>query len=209
MADTLAPAPSEPRLRGNSAQYLRSRLERDGYTELLAAIDRGELSIYGAACEVGYTKRPEPLGTGSPNARKRRDWAIHRAYRESARVDAALVPETPHNGCSAPAPTTPDLAAAIAEWEEARKPAPPRETLKSREPAPAMLPEPEHTLFPSHPAIPCTRCQRPEAGAALREVLDAYVAMRRGEPPQTGNVLPGACCQRQLLRRPDIRAMIA
>jgi hypothetical protein len=206
MADDLAPSPSEPRLRGNSADYLRSRLERDGFTELLAAIDRGELSTYAAACEVGYVSRPIPSGRGSPNARKRRDWAILRAYRESARADAALVPET----SSAPAPTPPiDLAAAIAEWEEARKPpAPPRERDREREPAPVATPPvlPEHTPFPAHAAIPCTSCEHPQAAAALQEIFNVYVAACRSEPHRTGNTLPRACCQ--WLRRPDVRAMI-
>src|SRR5262249_53534474 len=124
MADEFAPSPPEPRLRGNSAAYLRSRLERDGHVELLRAIDAGALSVYGAACEVGYVTRPTPLGTGSPNARKRRDWAIARAYRGNARADAAPVPETPQNGQLVP-PI--DLEAAIREWEEAQRPPPPRE----------------------------------------------------------------------------------
>jgi hypothetical protein len=197
----------------------------------LAAIDAGALSVYGAACEVGYVTRPTPLGTGSPNARKRRDWAIARAYRGNARADASANAEPASetgkkinggrltgsaNAESVPlARTSIDLAAAIAEWEEAQRPAPPcerdvelaRELVREREPAPATLP-PE-PVFPAHPALPCTRCHRPEAAAALREVVDAYVAMRRGEPPQSGNVLPGACCQRLLLGRPDVRAMIA
>jgi hypothetical protein len=223
MVDELAPSPPEPKLRGNSAAYLRSRLERGGHIELLRAIDRGELSVFGAACEVGYVTRPIPSGNGSPNARKRREWAIARAYRESARAEGVgntdilggeKLSEPRSNGrvaCSTP----PDLGAILREWEEAQRPAPPRERdlelerelAREREPAPAALP-PE-PVFPAHPALPCTRCQRPEAAAALREVVDAYVAMRRGEPSQHGNVLPGACCQRRLLGRLDVRAMVA
>jgi hypothetical protein len=81
-----------------------------------------------------------------------------------------------------------------------------RELLRKREPAPAVLPEPVY--FPPHPALPCSSCSRPEAAAAMREVLTSYVAGRRGEP-QDGNVFPPACCRRQLSRRPDVRAMIA
>jgi hypothetical protein len=209
MADDLAPFPPEPRLRGNSAAYLRSRLERDGYIELLAAVDRGELSTFAAGVEAGYTKRPEPLGTGSQNARRRRDWTIAKAYRVSARADAAPGQEAPRNGRSAPTPPI-DLAAALAEWEQAQKP-----PVCDREPEPEVRvqlslnpPEPERTPFPAHPAIPCTNCERPEAAAALREILNVYVAATRGEPHVTGSTLPRACCQRQL-RHPDVRAMIA
>jgi hypothetical protein len=107
------------------------RLERDGHHELLAAIDAKMLTVYAAACAVGYVTRPEPLGTGSPNARKRIDWTIHQAYRESERADAAPEPEpvqeavqeTPPNGRSTS--TMPDLVAALAEVAEMhRAPAP-------------------------------------------------------------------------------------
>src|SRR5262249_30417437 len=105
MADDLVPSPSEPQLRGNSREYLLSRLQRGGFTELLGAVDAGELTVYGVATAAGLVTRPTPSGRGSPNARKKRDWAVLKAYRKSARADAALVPETPHNGCSAPSPT--------------------------------------------------------------------------------------------------------
>jgi hypothetical protein len=77
MVDDLGP----PKMRGHSREYLLSRLERDGHVELLAAIAAGTISVFAAACEVGYVRRPEPTGRGSPNARKRRDWAILRAYK--------------------------------------------------------------------------------------------------------------------------------
>jgi hypothetical protein len=205
MADDLAPFPPEPRLRGNSAAYLRSRLERDGHIELLAAVDRGELSTFAAGVEAGYTKRPEPLGTGSQNARRRRDWTIAKAYRASAQAELAEVPEAPANGQAAPTPPI-DLAAAIREWEEAQKP-----PVCDREPEPAPAappPAPERMSFPIHGALPCTSCSHVQAAAALREVIDGYLAACRGEPRQTGSTLPRACCQR-LLRRPDVQAMIA
>src|SRR5215831_3943986 len=118
MADDLAPSPPQPRLRGNSREYLYARLVRGGFHELLRAVDSGTLSVFAAAAEVGLVRRPEALGTGSPNARKRIDWAIHQAYRESERADAAPAPvqEAPRNGHAAPAPPI-DLAAAIAEME--------------------------------------------------------------------------------------------
>ena len=70
------------------------------------------------------------------------------------------------------------------------------------------------------PSAPTTIAQRTKAyhaivvgtstggPAALREVLNVYMAARRGEPHQTGSTLPRACCQ-WLVRRPDARAMIA
>jgi hypothetical protein len=185
------------------------RLERDGHHELLAAIDAKMLTVYAAACEVGYVTRPEPLGTGSPNARKRIDWTIHQAYRGSERANTTPEPvqEAPRNGRSAS--IMPDLAAALAEWEEAQRPAPVAETvtetLHAREPAPAILPEPIH--FPVNPAVPCSACSRPEAVAALREVFDVYVAACRGEPVEAGSVLPRACCRRQF-KCVDVRALI-
>jgi len=206
MDDDLVPPQSDPPLRGNSRGYLLQRLERDGHHELLAAIDAKMLTVYAAACEVGYVTRPEPTGRGSPNAAKRREWAIRKALQGNERTNAARkqAQEAPRNGRSAP----PDLAAAIAEWEQARKnSAQDAETLREREPAPAVLP-PELAPFPAHPAVPCTSCQRAEAAAALREIVNLYVAMRRGEPAEAGGVLPRACCRRLPSRRPDVRAMI-
>ena len=205
-----------------SVSYLRKRLADIGRYDLLDAADRGDVSHYAAAEEAGLVRRREVTGNGSPNAAKRRAWALARITRQAPPLalkpeTAKFSQETPRNGRSASI----DLAAAIAEWEEAQKPAPQRSPKRSGdcrpfdreyEPAAAAITPGVSvvmTPFPAHPALPCTRCHRPEAGAALREILDAYVAMRRGEPPQTGNVLPGACCQRLLLRRPDIRAMIA
>jgi hypothetical protein len=58
-------------------------LEHGGHAELLAAVRAGRLSPYAACVELGYRKRREPTGRGSPNARKRIDWAIFKAYRDA------------------------------------------------------------------------------------------------------------------------------
>jgi len=69
---------------GNSRAYLEARLARDaeeGCREaatLLHGVRTGVISIYAAACEMNYAKRPEPNGRGSPNVTKKNDWAMHR-----------------------------------------------------------------------------------------------------------------------------------
>jgi len=78
----MADNPAQPKPCGNSHERLIELLERGGHTELLAAVRGGQLSAYAACCEVGYRKRREPTGRGSPNARKRRDWAIMLAFRK-------------------------------------------------------------------------------------------------------------------------------
>ena len=41
---------------GNQREYILARLERDGQTDLLARIERGDLSAHRAAIEAGYVK---------------------------------------------------------------------------------------------------------------------------------------------------------
>jgi len=93
--------------------------------------------------------------------------------------------------------------AALAEVEEMQRPSQPT---VDREPEPIPS-EPEHVAFPVG-VIPCTSCQHPQAAAALREVLNVYMAACRGEPHRTGSTMPRACCQ-WLVQRPDARALIA
>jgi hypothetical protein len=208
-----------------SVAYLRKRLTDIGRQDLLDAVDVGAISTFAAAEEAGLVTRQPILGTGSPNAAKKRVWAISKITRQtpplgptpaSTPTHSKFSRGMPRNGRSAP--TTPvDLAAAIREWEEAQRPALPRrndprkqdeEILRERKPAPAVLPKPEELApFPVHPALPCTNCRHSQAVTALKEVVDLYLAACRGEPHRTGSVLPRACCQ--WLRRPDIRALIA
>jgi hypothetical protein len=178
-----------------SVAYLRKRLKAIGRDDLLEAAERGDFSFHAAAIDAGLIKQPAIAGNGSPNAAKRTAYAIWKATRQSPPLDGPT---------ASTAPIMPDLAAAIAEWEEAQKP-----PLHDREPAPAVSPpEPERTPFPAHPAIPCTSCSHPQAAAALREILTTYVAATRGELHPTGSTLPRACCQWSC-QRPDVKAMIA
>jgi len=79
--------PEDRRLRpGTGRAYLLDRLERGGHVELLAAVEAGALSAFAAAVEAGIVRRPRPLGTGSENARKRREYAIARAFAGGRRV---------------------------------------------------------------------------------------------------------------------------
>jgi hypothetical protein len=61
-----------------SVAYLRKRLADIGRHDLLEACESGLVSTYACAEEAGLVKRPEPLGTGSPNAAKKRAWALMR-----------------------------------------------------------------------------------------------------------------------------------
>jgi len=66
---------------GTSIEYLRSRLEKAGRVDLLAAIAEGKISAYAAGEAAGFVKRPPVLGTGSPNAAKRRAFALRQVVR--------------------------------------------------------------------------------------------------------------------------------
>jgi hypothetical protein len=78
--------PEDRRLRpGTGRAYLLDRLERGGHVELLAAVEAGTLSAFAAAVEAGIVRRPRPLGTGSENARRRREYSIARAFAGRAR----------------------------------------------------------------------------------------------------------------------------
>jgi hypothetical protein len=59
-------------LSGVRRGYILARLERDGRHDLAEAIRAGRVSALTVAAELGWTKRPEPFGTGSGNAARRR-----------------------------------------------------------------------------------------------------------------------------------------
>ena len=63
---------------GSGRAYVLARLRRDGHTHLIKAIETHQVSAYAVAVELGWTKRPRNLGTGSDNAEKRRAWAFHK-----------------------------------------------------------------------------------------------------------------------------------
>jgi hypothetical protein len=61
---------------GGRRDYILARLERDGRKDLVEAIRKGHVSAYTVAVELGWTQRPEPIGTGSTNAARRRHFQL-------------------------------------------------------------------------------------------------------------------------------------
>lgn len=59
-----------------SREYIIARLERDGLTKWLEAIHQGKLSAFAVACQLGWARRPPPLGTGSQNQARKRAWDV-------------------------------------------------------------------------------------------------------------------------------------
>jgi hypothetical protein len=201
-----------------SRSYLRKRLKAIGRDDLVQGAEAGLFSFHAAAIDAGLIKEPAIAGNGSPNAAKRAAYAIWKATRQSP----------PLNGSTAP--TMPDLAAALAEVEAMRgepgltgnsssvtgfsapygKPHHHAEVVE-RDRLIGIIERLENRLHDgahAYPALPCTTCPDPCAPAAMKEVVDVYVAARRGEQDLAGNVLPRACCKRQL-KCVDARALIA
>jgi hypothetical protein len=58
-------------LHGTSKAYILDRLQREGRTDFLNAIDAGQITALTAAVELGWVKRPSLMG-GSTNQAKRR-----------------------------------------------------------------------------------------------------------------------------------------
>jgi hypothetical protein len=61
---------------GTSRAYILARLRREGMTDLADAVKRRQVSAYAVACELGWQRRRKPLGTGSRNARRRREFQL-------------------------------------------------------------------------------------------------------------------------------------
>jgi hypothetical protein len=176
-----------------SVAYLRKRLKAIGRDDLVAGADAGHFSFHAAAIDAGLIKQPAILGNGSQSAANRTAYALWKTTRQSPPLN-----EAPS------APPMPDLAAALAEWEEAQRGDVKPEPELKPEPAPTpTAPDPTRVI---HPAIPCTGCTHPDASAAVYEIFNTYLAAHRGEP-QTGNVLPPSCCKRKLCVV-DVRALI-
>src|SRR5262249_16179153 len=79
---------------GTSREYLLGRLRKEGHFALVAAVERGDLSAFAAAEEVGFVTRRPILGTGSFNAARRRMFAVRNALRDvdAQQQDDALAP---------------------------------------------------------------------------------------------------------------------
>jgi hypothetical protein len=69
-------------LRGVRRAYVVARLQRDGYRGLADAIRAGRVSAHTVAIQLGWTKRPVRLGSGSGNAEKRRRLQLQSLIRE-------------------------------------------------------------------------------------------------------------------------------
>jgi hypothetical protein len=269
MVDNPDPPRPQRKPSGNSAAALRALLERHGLHELLAEVDRHRgLTLFGACCEAGLRKRPEPLGSGSPNMARTRTFYFNKALREGARANgggevmAGDNHDDPdrrrrHRGAPATAraprgiatnlllsplakhsSSMPDLAAAlgeVAEMHSARahpvariqrqarreETSAPIGTLEKHRAVDAaaerdrlihVIERLEDRLQQApfaHPSLPCTTCSSSCATAAMKEIVDTYLAARRGEQDLAGSVTPRGCCKRRLVQRPDVQAMIA
>lgn len=65
---------------GTNVNYIKDRLRRAQRFDLIEAIERGEVSAYSIAVELGWHKRRPTLGTGSENQAKRRAYALSRVF---------------------------------------------------------------------------------------------------------------------------------
>jgi hypothetical protein len=217
---------------GNSVEYLTKRLRDGGHAELLAAVESGELSTYGAAEAAGIVRRRPVVGGGSENQARRRAWAVLRATGKAPALEPRdssqqqFSPAMPSNGRTTPRPSMPNLAAAIAEWEEAQRQAAKAlgvsqmqvsrdlkpnvsksETKRSTKAERRAERELEPIPLPVHSGIPCTSCTHPCAPAAVMELLNVALAARRGETGLAGSAMPRACC-RQQVAHVDVRSLV-
>src|SRR5262249_56823024 len=128
MADDPDPPRPQRKPTGNSAEALRALLERHGLHTLLEEVDRHRgLTLFGACCEAGLRKRPEPTGNGSPNMAKTRAFYFNKALMAAqsephksvpiGTLKTAPTPRVTPAHRSAPG-AMPDLAAALAEVGE-------------------------------------------------------------------------------------------
>jgi hypothetical protein len=83
---------------GTSRQYLVSRLERAGRTDLLDGIAQGQISVFAAAAEAGIVRRRKTVADGDHNATRRREFAMA-AVLERAPPTPYVCAEVPCFGC--------------------------------------------------------------------------------------------------------------
>jgi len=79
-----------------SRAYLAKRLKAIGRDDLLAAAERGEVTLHSAALWAGLiTQQRVPEGNGSQNVSKRKAWALFRAERQGLgpKLEPRLEPE--------------------------------------------------------------------------------------------------------------------
>jgi hypothetical protein len=63
-------------LRGNSVDYIISRLRREGLTDWIEAIRARKVSAFAAAVELGWSRRPPTLSQGNCNQSRRRRFDV-------------------------------------------------------------------------------------------------------------------------------------
>jgi hypothetical protein len=68
-------------LHGTSKRYITQRLEREGHTALLRAVQSGQITALTAAVSLGWVQRP-PLKGGSTHRAHRRDFRLREARGE-------------------------------------------------------------------------------------------------------------------------------
>jgi hypothetical protein len=97
---------------GNSIEYLTKRLQQGGHLDLLAAVERCELSTYAAAEAAGIVKRRPVTGGGSENQARRRNWAVLRATGKAPALEPRPEPKPTPPKFS---PATRDVIAKLVE----------------------------------------------------------------------------------------------
>ena len=92
-----------------SRAYLAKRLKAIGRDDLLAAAERGEVTLHSAALWAGLiTQQRVPEGNGSQNVSKRKAWALMRAERQGSLLGPKPEPQlAPENR---PAPSAPKFS---------------------------------------------------------------------------------------------------
>src|SRR5262249_56022773 len=93
---------------GTSREYLLSRLQKAGRTDLLEAVASGKLSVFSAAEACGFVRRRGVTRRGSPHAAKRRRFQLQSVLR-GANAPPPRPPQRPRE----PSPSPPPLPAII------------------------------------------------------------------------------------------------
>jgi hypothetical protein len=65
-----------------SRKSIIARLRREGFGDVADSVERGEISAFAIACELGWARRHNVSGRGSENQAKRRAFALKRVLGE-------------------------------------------------------------------------------------------------------------------------------
>jgi hypothetical protein len=72
--------------RGTSRASIISRLKRENLLDLVEAVERGKISAYAIAVELGWAKRRPTYSGDDSNQAKRRAWALRKIFDPSALI---------------------------------------------------------------------------------------------------------------------------